>query len=72
MKTASEIKMKFGKGGLLADITIPAGTRVVACGDASEQFFVDDLTWLDRKTQGMSLHDATYYGIRLNKDQVCE
>lgn len=72
MKTKIEISMKFGKGPIPADIVIPAGTRVKACDDGSGQFFVDDLSWLDAKTQGNDMHDANYYGIRLNADQVTE
>jgi hypothetical protein len=57
--------MKFGKGGQ-ADIVIPAGTRVSPTGDG--QWFVKDLSWLDRNS--MTWHDANYYGIRLDTDQV--
>jgi hypothetical protein len=66
MKTAHEIKMKFGKGGIVVDIVIPAGTRCKPAGH--DQFFVADLSWLDRNS--MTWHDAYYYGIRLNADQV--
>jgi hypothetical protein len=67
-RTKAEIKMRFGKGGVLADITIPAHTRCVHASHG--QFFVDDLSWLDRNS--MTLHDATYYGIRIDADQVEE
>jgi hypothetical protein len=66
IRTTSEIKMKFGKGGIQVDITIPAGTRCSETGDG--QYFVEDLSWLDRNS--MTWHDANYYGIRLSADQV--
>lgn len=68
MKTTAPITMMFGKGGIQAEITIPAGTRVTATGDG--QWFVEDLSWLDRNS--MTWHDANYYGIRLSSDQVAE
>lgn len=71
MKTIHEIKVAFGEGrpamgGSVHHLTIPAGTRVSATGDG--QYFVEDLSWLDRRS--MAWHDANYYGIRLNADQV--
>ncbi len=72
--TVREITIPYGKGGLIVDITIPSHTRVVPCPDTSGEFFVDDLSWIDRRTQGMTLHDATYYGIRLPRleiEEVC-
>ena len=68
MRTKEEITMTFGKGpaGTQATITIPAGTRCMPTGDG--QYFVDDLSWLDRNS--ITYHDANYYGIRLNADQV--
>jgi hypothetical protein len=65
-KTTAPITMEFGKGGIKVPITIPAGTRCSETGDG--QFFVEDLSWLDRNS--MTWHDANYYGIRLNTDQV--
>lgn len=69
-RTKHEITTTFGKGPIQATITIPAGTRCKPCGDSTGQFFVDDLSWLDKRTQGLTYHDAYYYGIRLNADQV--
>ena len=66
MKTSREITMTFGKGSIQAEITIPAGTRVVSASHG--EYFVDDLSWLDRN--GMTWHDAYYYGIRVPADQV--
>lgn len=68
IKTKNEITMNFGKGGLQYPITIPAGTRVSDCGDGTGQFFVEDISFIDRKH--IVWHDANYYGIRLNADQV--
>jgi hypothetical protein len=58
--------MMFGKGSIQVEITIPAGTRCSPAGHG--QWFVEDLSWLDRRS--MTWHDANYYGIRLNEDQV--
>lgn len=71
MKTKHEIKMNFGEGrpamgGSVHAITIPAGTRVMHADGG--QFFVDDISFLDRNS--MAYHDANYYGIRLDADQV--
>jgi hypothetical protein len=66
MKTTHEIKMMFGKGPLQTEITIPAGTRVSPASHG--QYFVEDLSWLDKNS--MTYHDANYYGIRLNADQL--
>lgn len=68
MKTARAITMMFGKGhpSMQVEITIPAGTRVSPTGDG--QYFVEDLSWLDRNS--MTWHDANYYGIRIDADQV--
>ena len=68
IRTKHPISMKFGKGGIQADITIPAGTRVSACADGTGQYFVEDLSWLDRNS--MTWHDANYYGIRLTPSQI--
>jgi hypothetical protein len=66
MWTRGEIKMPFGKGGIQVEIIIPAGTRVSPASHG--QYFVEDLGFLDRNS--MTWHDANYYGIRLNADQV--
>jgi len=68
VKTKREIKMDFGKGSFQVPIVIPAGTRVSPAGHG--QYFVDDLSWLDRNS--MTWHDANYYGIRIDADQVEE
>lgn len=70
MKTKSGITMTYGKGGIQVVIRVPEGTRVRACNDGSGEYFVDNLDWLDPRTQGMTLHDATYYGIRLAPEHV--
>ncbi len=67
-RTSKPITMLFGKGGIQTEITIPAGTRVSPASHG--QYFVEDLSWLDRNS--MTWHDANYYGIRLNADQVEE
>lgn len=70
IRTKAEIRMQFSKGGFQVEICIPAGTRCKPAGNG--QFFVDDLAWLDKRTQGLTYHDAYYYGIRLDADQVEE
>lgn len=68
IRTKQAITMKFGKGGIQVDITIPAHTR---CSPASHgQFFIEDLSWINRNS--MTWHDANYYGIRVDADQVEE
>lgn len=67
-RTKEAVSMKFGKGGIQADIIIPAYTR---CSPTSHgQFFVEDLSWLDRNS--MTWHDANYYGIRIDAEKVEE
>ena len=39
-----------------------------ACADGTGQYFVEDLSWLDRNS--MTWHDANYYGIRLTPSQI--
>ena len=58
--------MEFGKGGLQYPITIPAGTHCTVADHG--QYFVDDLSFLPANS--IQKHDATYYGIRLNAEQV--
>ena len=56
------------------DIVIPAGTRVTsqtACGYDLNYNFIDDLSWIP-KNQGCLKHDATYYGINIDKALVDE
>ncbi len=64
--------------------TIPKGTRVTnACASkphgpqeylTAGNYFIDDLAWLPVHESGVKkhgfIHDATYYGIRLNEAQV--
>jgi hypothetical protein len=70
--TKDEIKMEFGAGQIKYPITIPKGTRCkeIHKGDIMGKFWVDDLSFLDWKTQGIVLHDATFYGIILEPHQV--
>ncbi|HEY3525881.1 MAG TPA: hypothetical protein VGK47_06775 [Nitrososphaeraceae archaeon] len=70
-KTNQEIKMSW-RG---YDITIPKGTRIThntALGVDPKYNFVDDLSWIDKKTQFGLHHDATYYGIDVPAEFVSE
>mgnify|MGYP003659917808 CR=1 FL=1 len=76
--TNQEIKMNF-KGH---DIVIPKGTRTThqtACGIDENYNFISDLSWIkphiidgkEVKNYGL-IHDATFYGINIPKNQVEE
>lgn len=67
-RTKEEVTMSFGAGSLKAVIRVPPGTRCHPAGP--HEFFVDDLSWLDKNS--ITWHDAYYYGIRLRADQVEE
>lgn len=78
LRTNKEIKMfVFGY-----DVVIPAGTRVThrtATGIDENYNFIDDLSWIPlldiagMKIKNSSLiHDATYYGINVNKEDVSD
>ena len=66
MKTKHAVTMQFGKGSIQSEITIPKGTRVSPASHG--QYFVEDISWLDRN--GMTWHDANYYGIRVEAADV--
>lgn len=72
MKTKRELQKRFSPSGsqIYHDVTIPKGARVVSCGDYTGQYFVDDLSFIDRKSDPFLFHDATYYGIRVESDEV--
>lgn len=66
--TNKEIKMNF-RG---YDITIPKGTLIThntACGYDENYNFINNLSWIP-KEQSFIKHDATYYGINVNKEDV--
>jgi hypothetical protein len=72
MKTNKAIKMEF-KG---YNIEIPKGTRIThqtAMGIDTNYHFVSNLSWIPLvngvKQFGL-IHDATYYGININKKDV--
>jgi hypothetical protein len=57
-------------------VTVPQGTRVTArCADGSERkdgfLFVDDLSFIDARADGLLYHDAYYYGLVV-KAEDCE
>lgn len=64
MKTKREMRdVKFGPGHSVA--TVPAGTRAAY---HHGQLFVDDFSFLPAGS--MRHHDAYYYGIRLQPEDV--
>ena len=63
MKTNREIKWERR----LCTIMVPAGGRVKPCNDGTGQYWVDDLTFL---CGNFYYHDAYYYGIRVNPEDV--
>lgn len=52
------------------NVTIPKGTRCVPTPDRTGQYWVDDLSWIDRRAEPFLFHDAKHRGIRLRADQV--
>lgn len=73
MKTKREIVLADWRG--YGPLTIPAGTRVsekLASGpqDSVRQRFVENFAKLF-PPNSVQLHDATYYGIRVNEND-CE
>lgn len=60
------------------EFTVPKGTRVThetAAGYDENYNFIDDLSWIP-KINGiankMLMHDANYYGIEVNKEDVTD
>ncbi len=70
--TKCEIKTSFSPScsKLSWDVVVPKGTEVRGCMDRTGQFFVEDLSFIDKKTSPLLYHDALYYGIRINKEDV--
>jgi hypothetical protein len=75
--TNRELKVTF-KG---VDIVIPAGHTVDRRDGGTDAKGTNPAVWyyagepsklLDAKTQGITLHDATYYGIPIPADAVTE
>jgi hypothetical protein len=71
-RTKEEITTRFTAVQTTYDITIPKHTRCreITSGSTAGSFWVDDLSWIDRKS--ILHHDAYYYGIVLSEDQVEE
>jgi hypothetical protein len=65
--TRRTLQMEFGGGAIKYTICVPAGTRVRATRD-SQEFFVDDLSWLD--SGHIVYGDAVHYGIRVPAHEV--
>ena len=63
MKTNREIKWERR----LCTIMVSTGVRVKACSDGTGQYWVGDLTFLKGN---FYQHDAEYYGIRVNSQDV--
>lgn len=73
-KTRFPISKKFSanQSSLSWIITIPKGTKVKPCNDNTKQYFVDDLSFIDRKKEPLLYHDAYYYGIRVDNEFIEE
>ena len=74
--TNKEIKMLF-RG--MYNITIPKGTKTTnktALGIDNNYNFINDFSWIPLDVNGNKqfglIHDATYYGININKNDVIE
>lgn len=67
-----EITWKGGSGPGVPPYTtkIPQGLKARPCEDSSGQFFLDELPIDLFPPNSFERHDATYYGVRLNQDQV--
>jgi hypothetical protein len=75
-RTIHEITQKFRDYG---EITIPKGTLAsnqTALGPCSHTFFVSDFSWIPLHDNGCKqyglIHDATFYGIHLNLEDLEE
>ncbi len=69
-RTKAEIKMTaFG-----FDVVIPAKTRCkrITEGATAGRFWVDDLSWLDKRENGLLYHDAYNRGIDIAPELVEE
>lgn len=69
--TKEEIKMNF-RGH---DIIIPKGTRIThntARGKDEKYNFIDDLSFIDKKTNFVLWDDACHYGINIDKSMIEE
>ena len=53
-------------------IDVPRGTRctLIKDGSTAGKYWIDDLSWIDKKADGMKYHDAYFYGIIIEPDQV--
>jgi hypothetical protein len=53
-------------------VTIPRHTRCIPIteGSTAGEFFVDDLSWIDRKADPFLYHDADHRGIVLAPELV--
>lgn len=75
-QTKQDVSIDFKGYG---KITVPKGTRVTsqtACGVDPNYNFVADLSWIPLHDNGCKqfglIHDATYYGINIDKKYIEE
>lgn len=72
LRTRQMIDMQWdagpGANNAVYHLVIPAHTRVRPTDDKPGEFWVDDLSWLDKNS--MAYHDAYYRGVRLAADQI--
>lgn len=70
-ETKSELTIEFGASGskLKYTATVPAGTKVGKRDGHSDQWIVDDLSFIESKTSLM-YHEADHYGIRVPESEI--
>lgn len=73
-RTKEEIRMTVTFFKMSHDIIIPKHTRcaLITEGTTAGRFWVDDLSWINRKEEPFLHHDATHRGIDLDPSQVEE
>lgn len=74
-RTKSDTPVRFGASSRMQyDVVVPKGTRCkrIPAGGTVGKFWVDDLSWIDRKVEPFMHHDATHYGITLESEMVEE
>lgn len=70
-RTNQDITLTFGSSGGLTKhtVTVPKDTLCIEIEREPENFFVQDLSWIPN-TAFMCRHDATHYGIRINRKYI--
>lgn len=71
-RTKREIKMDWTCHRMTWNLIIPKGTRCkkITEGATIGRYWIDDLSWIDRKENGFLYHDAYHYGIDIDASEV--